>query len=216
MHAGVVRDVPELNVVRGTEYRGMFGEYCDRVYDYNKDFPNNDKKNVLVVNISFGRDFANVLLESPYKDSINLSYVYLWRYPEALERAKSADYIFSFSSKEDIPQEIWNNIKTTTKVYGIGTKNYGASNGFCYAHRNDENFHSMTNKIVPGYKELNDEWKKSWGNNYIDFITPALKENGDIRIFTPDNKFIAQDCKHFTEAGAKWYASIINWKSIFE
>lgn len=34
MHAGVVRDVPELDVVKGKEYRGMFGEYCDRVYQY--------------------------------------------------------------------------------------------------------------------------------------------------------------------------------------
>lgn len=214
-HAGVVRDVPELNVIKGTEYRGMFAEYCDRVYNYNQDFPNNGKKNVLVVNISFGRDFANVLLESPYKDSINLSYVYLWRYPEALERAKQADYIFSFSSKEDIPSEVWNNIKETTKVYGIGTKNYGASNGFCYARRYRSDYHSMTNPLIAGYMDLNNAWKRSWGDNYIDFITPALCENGEIRIFTPDKKFIAQDCSHFTEAGAKWYASIIDWSRVF-
>ncbi|MEQ2960942.1 acyltransferase [Bacteroides xylanisolvens] len=216
LHAGVVRDVPELNVVKGTEHRGMFGEYCDRVYCYNQDFPDNGKKNVLVVNISFGRDFANVLLESPYKDSINLSYVYLWRYPEALKRAKSADYIFSFTSKEDIPQEVWNIKKKTAKVYGIGTKNYGASNGVCYARRRDADFHKKTNKLVPGYKELNEKWRISWGENYIDFITPAMCQNGEIRIFTPDNRFIAQDCKHFTEAGAKWYASIINWEDIFK
>lgn len=215
MHAGVVRDVPELDVKKGTEHRGMFGEYCDRVYSYDKDFEDNGKINVLVVNISFGRDFANVLLESPYKDSINLSYVYLWRYPEAVQRATKADYIFSFTPKKDIPDEVWRNIKPTTKVYGIGTKNYGFCNGRNYAHRLSPDFHKMSNPIVPGYIELNNEWKDEWGENYIDFITPVLNEDGSVNVFTPDNKYIAQDCKHFTQPGAKWYASIINWEKIF-
>lgn len=214
-HAGVVRDVPELDIKKGTEYRGMFGKYCDRVYNYNKDFENNGKINVLVVNISFGRDFANVLLESPYKDSINLSYVYLWRYPEAMQRATKADYIFSFTSKKDIPNDVWENIKPTAKVYGIGTKNYGFCNGYSYVHRSSPKFHRMSNPIVPGYIELNNEWKDEWKENYIDFITPALNDDGSVKIFTPDNKYIAQDCKHFTQAGAKWYASIIDWKKIF-
>lgn len=216
LHAGVVRDVPELNVVKGNEHRGMFSEYCDRVYLYNEDFPDNGKKNVLVVNISFGRDFANVLLESSYKDSINLSYAYLWRYPEAIERAKNADYIFSFTSKEDVPAQVWENLKGSAKVYGIGTKNYGYCNGACYAKRNDPSFYEMSNKIIPGYIQLNEEWKSSWEGNYIDLLGPALYPDGTVRIFTPDHKFIAQDCKHFTEAGAKWYASIINWEEIFD
>ena len=73
----------------------------------------------------------------------------------------------------------------------------------------------MSNPIVPGYIELNNEWKDEWKENYIDFITPALNDDGSVKIFTPDNKYIAQDCKHFTQAGAKWYASIIDWKKIF-
>ena len=32
LHAGVVRDIPELDVVKGLEHRGQFAEYCDRVY----------------------------------------------------------------------------------------------------------------------------------------------------------------------------------------
>ena len=63
-HAGVVRDVPELDVKRGEEHRGMFAEYCDRIYKLTSFPESSDKKNVLVVGISFGRDFANILLES--------------------------------------------------------------------------------------------------------------------------------------------------------
>ena len=32
-NAGVVRDVPELNIVKGNAERGMYAKYCDRVYD---------------------------------------------------------------------------------------------------------------------------------------------------------------------------------------
>lgn len=78
LHAGVVRNIPELDVVKGQEHRGQFAEYCDRVYQY-KNYPiKNGKLNVLVVGVSFGRDFANILLESKYRDSINLVYGYTW------------------------------------------------------------------------------------------------------------------------------------------
>lgn len=33
-NAGVVRDVPELEVVKGKVHRGMWAEYCDRGYKY--------------------------------------------------------------------------------------------------------------------------------------------------------------------------------------
>ena len=99
MKAGVVRDVPELNISTNSAHRGMHGEYCDRIYNYDKDFPKKDngKLNVLVVGISYGRDMANVILESKYKDSINLSYIFKWNEKQAY-RVKDADYIFSFSS----------------------------------------------------------------------------------------------------------------------
>ena len=41
-------------------------------------------------------------------------------------------------------------------------------------------------------------------------MTPVLTEDcKSIKVFTPDNKFISQDCRHLTPAGAKWYASIL-------
>lgn len=216
LHAGVVRDVPELDVVKGTEHRGMFGEYCDRVYKYNE-FPKvaNGKPNVLVANISFGRDFANILLESQYKDSINLVYLYVWSNENAEDLVKQSDYIFTFTAKNKLPQFVWKNKKSSCKVMGISTKNYGSCNGIIYKNRGAYNYFKQVAKIDPGYKELNAEWKSQWGEDYIDLLTPSLVDDQHVRVFTDDNRFISQDCRHLTQAGAQWYAKVLDLNSLF-
>lgn len=216
LHAGVVRDVPELDVVKGKEHRGMFGEYCDRVYSY-KQFPTEDdgKPNVLVADISFGRDFANVLLESKYKDSINLAYLYVWTDKRAEDLVRKSDYIFTFTAKDKLPSFVWKSKRPSCKVMGISTKNYGSCNGIIYKNRHSSDYFSLVATIDPGYKELNAEWKKQWGNNYIDLLTPSLVDNQHVRVFTDDKRYISQDCRHLTQAGAQWYAKILDWKSIF-
>lgn len=216
MHAGVVRDIPELDVKKGTEHRGMFGEYCDRVYSY-KAFPEEDngKPNVLVADISFGRDFANVLLESEYADSINLVYLYVWT-NTAEELVKQSDYIFTFTAKNKLPDFVWESKKTDCKVMGISTKNYGSCNGIIYKNRGSEDYYNQVAQIDPGYKELNSEWKKQWGDDYIDLLTPSLVDEQHVRVFTDDNRYISQDCRHLTQAGAQWYAKILDWQGIFK
>lgn len=216
LHAGVVRDIPELDVKKGMEHRGMFGEYCDRVYKY-KEFPkeNNGKPNVLVADISFGRDFANVLLESQYKDSINLAYLYVWSDTRAEELVKQSDYIFTFTAKDKLPAFVWENKNSDCKVMGISTKNYGSCNGIIYKNRHSADYFSQVAIIDPGYKELNAEWKQQWGENYIDLLTPSLVDDQHVRVFTDDNRFISQDCRHLTQAGAQWYAKMLDWNRIF-
>ena len=54
-----------------------------------------------------------------------------------------------------------------------------------------------------------------WGEYYIDMITPVLAENGQVSVFTPSGKFISQDCHHLTQAGAVYYADIIDFENIF-
>lgn len=215
LHAGVVRDVPEQNITVNNVHRNMHAEYCDRVYQYDVDFPeDNGKINVLVEGVSFGRDFANCLLESQYADSVNLSYVYTWGTAD-LNRIQNADFIFSFTSREGVPQAVWNNKKESAQVWGIGTKNYGECNGIIYSHRFSKDYLQTTIEPHPGYLELNKQWKLEWGNNYIDFMGMAMNDEGRIRVFTPDGKFISQDCEHLTKEGAQWYGSIINWEDVF-
>lgn len=216
VHAGVVRDVPELGVVKGTEHRGMFGEYCDRVYSY-KEFPSekNRKYNVLVEGYSFGRDFANILLESNYRDSINLCYAFLLEDEGVLEKAKNADYIFTFRAKEDVPKNLINSLSEKQKIFGIGTKNYGSCNGIIYKNRYESDYFSQSAQMENGYKALNDEWKISWGDDYIDLLTPVLLDDKHVRVFTDDNFYFSQDCRHLTQAGARWYANVLDWKKYF-
>lgn len=216
LRAGVVRDVPELNIFKNNVQRGMHAAYVDRVYQYSGDFPHdNGKWNVLVEGVSYGRDMANVLLESSYADSINLSYVYQWD-KSHIQRIKEADFIFTFKGRDEVPDYVWDNMRKDCEIWGVGTKNYGQSNGSIYAKRGTKNYFYQVAPIHPWYKNKNEEWEECWGNNYFDFIKIAMTDNDHIRIFTDDNKFISQDCYHLTQAGAKWYAGQIDFSTVFK
>ena len=57
LRSGVVRDVPELGIMRNNVRRNMHAEYCDRIYSYNVDFQEDRERfNVLIVGNSFARD----------------------------------------------------------------------------------------------------------------------------------------------------------------
>lgn len=222
LKAGVIRDVPELNLKKGDGRRGMFAQYCDRIYAYNHDFPrqaneNREKRkvNVLVEGVSFGRDFANVLLESVYADKINLSYIY--EHDEKyIQRYAECDYLFTFSNKPDVPRYVWANLDPQAEVYGLGPKNFGACNGEIYQHRFEEDYVKQTVDINPNFYLLNEEWRMAWGTeHYIDFLKLSSTADGRIRVFTEDGKFISMDCRHLTQEGARWFAKKINWKQIF-
>lgn len=98
---------------------------------------------------------------------------------------------------------------------GISTKSYGSCNGIIYKNRGSEDYYNQVAQIDPGYKVLNAEWKKQWGDDYIDQLSPSLVDDTHVRVFTDDNRYISQDCRHLTQAGAKWYASILDWNVIF-
>lgn len=206
INAGVIRDVPELGIKKGDVHRGMFAEYCDRVYQYNKDFANNGKLKVLVEGVSFGRDFANILLESEWADKIDLSYLY--KHDEKYQqRYADCDILFTFSSKDNVPSYVWENMKDSSRIIGLGTKNFGTCNGQVYQKRNESDYFEQTINIYPNFYKLNEQWKGGWGEeNYVDFLKLSTAEDGKIRVFTDDHKFISQDCRHLTQDGAKWFA----------
>lgn len=45
--------------------------------------------------------------------------------------------------------------------------------------------------------------EKSVGGDYIDLLTPAMTDQNHVRVFTDDNRYISQDCRHLTPAGAQ-------------
>ena len=214
LHAGVVRDVPEQNITFGSAHRHMHAEYVDRVYQFDKDFAGSGRPKVLVEGSSFARDFANCLLESDYPDSVEISYIS--RFDEAYPpRVQFADYVFTFMGREEVPAFVLDNVSDGCQLWGIGTKNYGECNGAVYRRRFSDDYFDATVAIPQEYNSLNDQWRKSWGDHYFDFIRMAEASPGVVRVFTPDGKFISQDCEHLTREGARWYAGQIPWGDVF-
>lgn len=214
-NAGVVRDVPELDITLENPYANRNTEYTDKIYNYNKPFSSDTKIKVLVVGNSFARDLACVLLEWDKDNILELSYMTSFGV-EMDKRYFNCDYLFSFGPKEKVPSIVWNSLNKNCQVYGIGTKSYGKSFGRIYAKRHDINYFKSKIPINPLCKKTNDEWKNSWGeNNYIDFMDVIKTEGDSIRLFTDDNKVISFDCRHLTRNGAKFYAEKLDLDRIF-
>lgn len=219
--AGVVRDVPELDIYNTDTRRGLHAVYCDRVYKMNKDFVDDARKKILVIGNSFARDWANILLESEYASDIQISYSYV---ADGLEnKAKEADYIFIFLSgqttvtmKTDLPSYIYSNNELLNKVYCIGPKRFGENNGMIYNSRRKSNYYHLTVEIDQQTSYNNKIGKIEWGDKYIDMMGSVQNKDGTVRVFTTDGKFIAQDCRHLTQSGAKYYSEIIGLDKFFK
>lgn len=206
--AGVVRDVPELEVYSDNAQRNMHAVYNDRIYQLqDKAFSSKEKLKVLLIGNSFARDFGNVLLESRFKDSIEISYIY--RVKDKHKRLiENSDYIFATAAVSEAA-ETWP--ISNSKLWIIGIKNFGVSNGIFYnsqakgylQQRTDvENRYLVRNRVLRGI----------WGERYIDYISPVVDVDGRMPVFTPEGKFISQDCRHLTHAGALLYAKIFEEK----
>ncbi len=212
MNAGVIRDVPELDIDHNNVHRSMHSEYCDRIYKYQTPFPDNEKLNILIIGNSFARDWGNVLLESSLNDKINISYIYTdYKLDKLKEKhgeiIEQSDYVFLFTAKESIPEFFWKYVKNEDRVYGLGTKNFGQNNGSIYRHRHEPDYFDQTVKANPEYDEVNVRWKSQWGDHYLDFIEKVRTEDNRIRVFSDTHQFLSQDCEHLTRGGAQFFAS---------
>lgn len=209
LHAGVVRDVPELDVYKDEVHRNMHAEYVDRIYSYDNEFYKDDKIKVLCIGNSFARDWANILLESEYSKYLEISYSFNCS-EDILKRINDADYIFVYLYKTDLPNWFWNEINDSKKVYGIGNKNFGTSNGIIYARRFSKDYFNSTVAIKESFFKDNELRKSQWKENYIDLLEPITLKGGKIRVFSDNHKFLSQDCSHLTKQGALFYAKRLN------
>lgn len=207
LRAGVVRDVPELNISVNNVHRSMHAEYVDIPYSWDKDFVDKNKINILVLGNSFGRDFANILNESEYSTNLEISYIYGYDISNKIHRVQNADFIFYCMSS-------WTNPKSLSdfpeeKLYIVGNKGYGNSNGIIYANRNKSWYLEQKVSISDDDILHNNAFKGIYGNRYIDMITPVLDGN-KISVFTDDGYYISQDCRHLTKEGTLYYARILD------
>lgn len=206
LNAGVLKDVPELDIRKSTAVRNMHPKYNERIYDYDKKFSAMNKIKVLVIGVSFARDWANVLMESTYADKIEISYIYNpLSHKEFKDRVKEADIIFYSTPTLDrvrmleIPE---------TKLWVVGTKSFGSNSGIFYNYKGKDYYMQRTS-IKKEFLENNDKLKKEWGDKYIDLIGKVIDEKHTVPVFTPTHKFISQDTIHFTKAGAQYFAYLL-------
>lgn len=209
LNAGVLHDVPELDISRDGAQKGLHAQYNDNIRAYDRQFSDPMRMHVLVIGNSFARDWANVLLESRHRDDIEISYVEApLTHPKLIERAEGADVIFvSEARRHDIDslglQE--------QKVWSIGTKNFGNNNGYAYNHRSDS-YCGQRTKIQQRYYERNRELRREYPTRFVDMVQAVIDDDYNVPVFTPECRFISQDCLHFTKAGAQYFARILDAK----
>jgi peptidoglycan/LPS O-acetylase OafA/YrhL len=218
--SGVIKDYPELDLSKDNTSRNLHAQYNDRIYNFNLNFKKLDKVKVLVLGNSFARDWANLLLESKYKDSINISYIHEYVSDSSFaDKYLSADKIFISDIDKDTLHEILLNKKLdTTKYYIIGIKYFGTNNGLYYNHNKDNQFCLQKVRPDSAFISLNQKFKQQYNNRYIDLYEFSKDSQGMISIFTNECKFISQDCYHFTKSGAKYFSQKLSLKldSIFQ
>lgn len=211
--AGVIRDIPELGITKSDIHKGMWAEYCESGYKYDKDFSSSIKPKWYIIGNSFGRDFVNIIKESSIADSVEVSYSDPLTYLNKDIRFAKADAVFVSSKgiNENLIKSVRSKCSQKTKFYIVGEKNFGESNGQIYRHRFSDDFHKLTIAMEKGYQEKNEILKSQYSKCFIDMIAMVQQPNGNVRVFTDDGMFISQDCRHLTKAGAQYYAKLIDW-----
>ena len=43
------------------------------------------------------------------------------------------------------------------------------------------------------------------------YFVKVRQQDGKVRVFSDDGRFISQDCRHLTKAGAQYYAKLMDW-----
>lgn len=203
IQAGVLKDIPELGISQSQAVRNMHGAYGHRIYSYDKNFTSTEKIKVLTVGNSFARDWVNVLLESKYNDELEVSYIQA-NNNRLNNRAEEADVIFWSTP---LLHDVLELGIDETKVWAIGTKNFGTSNGVFYNYRGDH-YYKQRASLEAKYLALNEKLRKEWQEKYIDIIGKVIDEYQTVAVFTSSNQFISQDCRHFTKAGAQYFARL--------
>jgi peptidoglycan/LPS O-acetylase OafA/YrhL len=219
LRAGVVRDVPELYISKNNIHRGMHAEYVDRGYQYDKDFTTTDKKHWYVIGNSFGRDFVNIILESPVADQVEVSYSTDEQFRKEMNRFKNADMVFlsTLGLTEKFVREVevlcLANDLSSNQLVIVGEKNFGESNGQIYARRNKNDYFEQYVEVEnkKQFIDNNHLFSELYGDRYIDLMKEVLNSQKRVMVFTPDHHFMSADCRHLSEGGAKFFASRIRW-----
>lgn len=204
---GLVRDIPELGMYIDGNHQSP-EDYVDIGYLYDKDFVKNEKKNILVIGDSFGRDWINVLKESGVDSVMNISY---HTEPEEVlkERLKKADYVFVANNASLLSKysTILPDLMRHENFYRVGIKSFGGWIGHVYNNRrNTAEYYDQKVKASVDRLLLNNEEKQMFKEQYIDLLAAIQDKSGGIEMFNDEKELLTCDGIHLTRAGAQKYA----------
>ena len=209
-NAGVVRDVPELNIYKNNVHRGMHAEYCDRPYDWNQDFTEDGRINILILGNSYGRDWANILYEWDKNKQLDISYLYYTEdaFNTSTTKIELADIVFYAVGPgyDGVPAIVQAGVPEE-KLYVVGNKCYGKSNGIIYSHRFSKDYFEQVIEVNNDLIDNINCDSKRFGDHFIDMMKPVMVDGTHSNVFTDNGKFISQDCRHLTQSGAIYYAN---------
>ncbi len=223
LRAGVVRDVPELNISLNDVQKGEHAHYVDRSYDYDKPFTT-DKRHWYVIGNSFARDFVNIIQESSISDSVEVSYSLHTNFYNENDRFRQADRVFL--SSLGLNESLVDSVETKCLANGllqdkliiVGEKNFGQTNGQIYIRRyRDDYFDTYVD--VEDYNRFivqNKRFAKKYGDRYLDMMKYIVNNSNQVRVFTPDHHFISFDCVHLSKEGAIYFAGLIDWNKYMD
>lgn len=225
-YKGILKYVPELELSKPSkpEIINSFSslndknkQYNEAIEDINSPFSKSKKIKILVVGDSFARDFSNIILESSFKEIIELSYLqYTTLNIDNIDKFHKADFIFYStlkppSTKENVLKSLKNFEFEWNKLWIVGIKDFGKSNGIFY-NRKNTNCQEYRTNMKKGILEINNQLRGEWNEKYIDIISLIIDSNDKVLVFTPECKFISHDTYHLTKYGAKFFADLLNSK----
>lgn len=213
--AGVVRDIPELEVSISHPQRGMWPQYNDRVFDWDRPFVT-EKRHWMVIGNSYARDFSNIVSESSFANEIEVSYCEgnggNYKKDKYDDRFRTADKIFIAS--KDFTEEMVREVEIRAMAFGhsiddviiVGEKDFGETMTQVYIRRFKEDYFDTYVWMKAGFLERNDHFKKLYGDRYMDLISIVRNKEGKVRAFSEDGMLISSDCSHLTKSGARFFA----------
>lgn len=211
---GVFFQYPELGIRSAADDPDGWIHYVDRVYQWNQMFEKNDKKKVLVIGNSFGRDFANILSESFVHKQLDISYIPSNAdFEEMKPKIDSAEVVFYSVDAWVAPEKLIH--YCYDKLWIVGNKCF-SKNTKVWLKRHQADYLDATEEVSTDFLENNRKFAERYQNHYIDMMSVVMFDDKRERVFTDTGCYISVDGKHLSQEGAKFYAKMLDIAGLVE
>ena len=196
--------------------RGLTASYNEgpRMFTGRPLLAGNKPRNVMVIGNSFARDFINMGLETGKLSNTNISYEMIQNCdalpPAVIGRIRNAEAVVfgSGAYPDDIPC-LNDKITLLTSldvphIIVLGTKQFGYNNNAVMLLP-EASLYSYRAKPLGYVRDANAQVRQAMSAKYyVDLLGLLDDGTGTVPVFTPEHKFISQDRRHLTKAGAEF------------